>query len=1136
MEIGWQCRMWEPRVPMDLYTVVDRVRDLVEERRRVSYRTIQVQFELTTEQLDAVREELLYTHAGDVGQDGRGLVWLAEAATPAGRTPSLTYHRQTAERRQLTMLFCDLVDSTPLADRFDIEEFRDVMGVYYDTCCKVIAQYDGHVALYLGDGLLVYFGYPYAHEDDAQRAVRAGLGIIDAVRRLEPTVIAEHGASLAVRLGCHTGPVVVGEVGDPSHGDELALGATPNIAARLQSVAAPNTLVIGALTHQLLGGAFVCTSLGTPPLKGVATPLEVFQVISETTARTRVEALGDALTPLVGRERELGRLARNWADAAAGRGRVVLVSGEAGIGKSRLARALTDRVADAGAWLTLCQCSPYYQRTALFPVIDLLKRIVMDFDRQVTTEQQERALEGFLLQLGFSLKSAMPLFMSLLSLPPTTEYPAPDITPAEQKQLTLDALLTILKRRAERQCVLFVVEDLHWIDPTTKEFLDMVVSEIGTSHVLAVFTHRPDIDPPWPEGPMVEQIPLERLPETEVAELIHLVAGGKSLPDDVLHEVVSKTDGVPLFVEETTKMLLESGLLEEHHDHFELTGHLQSLAVPSTLHDSLMARLDRLAEVKWLAQLAATLGREFTYALLKGVCGWADERLGANLERLVTAEFLYQERTPPHSTYRFKHALIQEAAYQSLLKTVRQAHHQRIANTLRIDFPDVVSAHPELLAHHYTAAGLTEQAIPYWLNAGRLALHRFANHEAISHATRGLELLATLPQTRDRDEQELALQLLLGPARSSIAGPHACEHIFARARELGRSIGISGPELFPTLSGLANAKIVRGDLREARKLADESLEYAEMLNDSLILAAAHWMVAYVAFWQGDITDVRDHSRKGLEFYNPDQHVVGVASYNQNPGIVCGYLNALAGWMLGYPTQAVADMNETLTHARDLGHPFSLGMSLLFAAQLAQLRRDPETSLEQAEEGIRVSADQRMHAVELWCLLPRGWALVQQGNRSGGIADIREAMDRRRRMGMGAVWPWFLALYADGCGALGEIDEGLRALDEAAEWVQRNDERLYSAEVHRIRGELLLRLGDSNEAQAERCYQQALTVAREQQAKSWELRAATSMSRLWQRQGHDSEARALLSPVYDWFTEGFDTLDLQDARTLLSELS
>lgn len=1129
----------EADVPLDLYAVVDRVKGLVEQRRRVSYRAIEVQFELTPDQLDAVREEILYAHADQVGEDGKGLVWLAATARPADspgeEPPSLAEQRPTAERRQLTMLFCDLVDSTPLASRFDIEEWRDLMGAYYDTCAKVIEQYDGHIALYVGDGLLVYFGYPYAHEDDAQRAVRAGLGIIEAVRRLDAVVAADHNASLAVRLGCHTGPVVVGEVGDRSHGDELALGETPNIAARLQGVAAPNTLVIGTLTHQLLGGAFTCTSLGTPPLKGVVTPIEVFQVLNESTARTRVEALGDALTPLVGRERELADLERAWSDALAGRGRVVLLSGEAGIGKSRLARALTDRVAEDGAWLTLCQCSPYYQQTALYPVTDLMRRTVLDFDRLTTTEQRTRALEGFLVQNGFALESTMPLFMSLLSLPPSTEYPAPHITPAEQKQLTLRALVTILMRRAERQPVLFVVEDLHWVDPTTQELLDMVVNQIAASRILALFTYRPGVEASWPNGPNVQRLRLARLPEAEVAELTHMVAGGKSLPDDVLQEVVTKTDGVPLFVEELTKMLLESGLLTEHHDRFELTGHLQSLAVPSTLHDSLMARLDRLAEVKWLAQLAATLGREFTYALLKAVCGWDDHRLGPNLERLVSAEFLFQERTPPHATYRFKHALIQEAAYQSLLKTVRQAHHQRIANTLRTDFPDVVSAHPELLAHHYTAAGRTEQAIPYWFNAGRLAQQRYANHEAVSHATRGLELLETVPHSRDRDKQELALQLLLGPARSSLAGPHACEQNFTRARELGRSLGTSSRELFPALSGLANAKIVRGDLREARALAEESLELAEAQDDSLILAAGHWMLAYVAFWQGDVADAAAHSRRGLEFHNPDQHVAGVARYNQNPGIVCGYVNALATWMLGYPTQAVIAMDRTVAHARELHHPFSVGMSLLFSAQLAQLRRDPETSLAHADEALTVSSEQRLHAVELWCLLPRGWALVQRGEAAAGIADIREAMDRRRRMGMGAVWPWFLALYADGCGALGDIDEGLRALDEAVAWVQRNDERLYAAEVHRLRGELLLRRADPDVRQAEYCFEQALSTARAQRAKSWELRAATSMARLWQRQDRRDEARVLLSSVYDWFTEGLDTPDLRDARTLLDDL-
>jgi predicted ATPase/class 3 adenylate cyclase len=1111
-------------MPMDLYTVVDRVKDLVEQRRRISYRAIQLQFELSPDQLDIVCEELLYTHGDEVGQDGRGLMWLHSRRRP------------TPERRQLTMLFCDIVDSTALAGRFDIEEWRDLMGIYYDTCTKVVAQYGGHVALYIGDGLLVYFGYPYAHEDDAQRAVRAGIGIIDAVKRLTVPVAAQRGVTLAVRLGCHTGPVVVGEVGDPSHGDELALGETPNIAARLQGVATPNTLMISALTHQLLGGAFTCTPLGTPALKGIAAPIEVFQVLSESTARTRVEAFGEVLTPLVGREREFTRLAQHWTAAAAGRGRTLLVSGEAGIGKSRLVRALTDHAAEEGAWLTLCQCSPYYQQTALHPVTDLMKRVVLDFHRHATADQRIQALEGFLLQCGFALDLMMPLFMELLSLPPNDDYPPPDITPAEQKRLTMHALGTILKRRAERQPVLFVVEDLHWADPTTMEFLDMVVDQVRDDRVLAVFTYRDEIDVPWADGPTVERLRLGRLSEPDVATMTHFVAQGKSLPREILHEVVTKTDGIPLFVEELTKTLLESDFLEEHPDRFELTGRLHTLAVPTSLHDSLMARLDRLAEVKWLAQLAATLGREFDYVLLQAVCGWRDERLRSVLDQLVAAEFLYQEKTPPEATYRFKHALIQEAAYQSLLKTVRHTHHQRIANALRTGFPDVVSAHPELLAHHYTEAGLIEQAVPYWLDAGRVAVRRFANHEAISHATRGLELVAALPPSRSRDELEIALLLLLGPARSSIAGPHACEDTFARARELGRQLGTSTPELFPTLTGLANAKIVRGELRAARALADESLELAEHLNDSLILAAAHWIVAYAAFFAGDVVDVHDHSQMGLESYDPDQHVTGTSAYNQNPGVVCGYLNAISEWFLGYPDQALAAMNRALEHARDLAHPFSIGMSLLFSAKLAQLCRDPDTARTHAEEALEIGAAHQWHAVELWCLLPRGWALMQRGEPVAGVADIREAMDRRRRMDMAAVWPWFLTVYAEGCGALGQFGEALRALDEAEDWVQRNDERLYTAEVHRVRGELLLRVDVNNEAEAARCFEHALTTARNQCAKSWELRAAMSLARLRRAQGCPDGARTLLASVYGWFSEGFDTADLRDARMLLDELS
>jgi class 3 adenylate cyclase/predicted ATPase len=1116
---------------MDFYAVLDQVVELVRNRGRVSYQVLKLKFDLDDKHFQALKEELLFAHRGTIRDESSGFVWAGEPrvslATPQSQSPE-------AERRHLTMLFCDLVGSTPLASQFDPEEWREIMRAYYDTCGKVIARFDGHIAVYLGDGLLVYFGYPLAHEDDAQRAVRAGLGIVEAVGQLNAVLTEKHGVSLAVRLGCHTGLVVVGQLSGTGR-DDMALGETPNIAARLQGIAAPNTLVIGALTYQLLGGLFTCRPLGTPPLKGVAAPLEVYQVLSESTARTRLEAIGNTgLTPLVGRQTEVQRLQESWAQVVDGRGQVVLLSGEAGIGKSRLVRHISEHASDA-AWLIPFQCSPFYQHTALHPAIDALERVGLGFERHDSATQKMRKLEGWLVQNGQPLADAVPLFSSLLSIPLTPEYTAVTAPPDQQKQQTLQAIATITLNRAAQQPVLFVMEDLQWVDPTTIELLSLIIERAPAARIMMLLTYRPDFEPPWAPLAHLEAITLGRLPPDEAAELTSEVAGGKTLPVDVMSQVIAKTDGVPLFIEELTKMLLESGLLIERAGRYELTGPLPALAIPNTLHDSLTARLDRLSPVKSLAQLAATLGRDFSYALLRAVAPWDDDTLRRGLRQLTEAELLYERGLPPASTYRFKHALIQDAAYQSLLKSTRQQHHQRIAQTLESHFPETVSTQPELLAHHYTEAGLTAQAIPYWQASGQRALQRYANREAANHANRGLELLSTLPETPQRAKQELSLQIVLGPALSFVHGPQSAEHIYARACELARHVG-STPELFPALSGLQYAQIVRGHMHKARALAEEFLGLAEPKQDPLILAVGHRMLAYTAWWQGDFIDVRNHSAQGLAFYNRDQHRTCVVSYTQDSGVLCGYLSALADWVLGYPTRAVQAMERTVAHAQGLEHPYSVAITLLFAAQLSQLRRDPGSARTQAEAAIAVSREHGLDAVELWCLLPRGWALAEQGEATKGIADIREGMERRRAHGIGAVWPWFFALLAEAYGKVGQLGEGLTALQEALQWVQRNDERLYEAEVYRVRGELLLKQDVPDTAEAEQCFQRALQVARQQQAKSWELRAATSLSRLWQLEGKRGDARELLMPVYTWFTEGFDTADLQDARVLADRLS
>jgi class 3 adenylate cyclase len=793
---------------MDYDAILSQVLVLLRQQKRLSYRVLKLRLQLDDDTLEALKEDLIYAKHVAVDEEGKVLVWTGDAGAAtinsSGVTPSVEPSDTTsgqdlqvgspsqaprtpdAERRQLTVLFCDLVDSTVLASRLDPEDWREVVRAYQETCAKVIARYEGHVAQYLGDGLLVYFGSPQAHEDDAHWASRAGLGMVEAMGQLNTRLEQERGIQLAVRLGCHTGLVVVGEVGGGIRQEQLALGETPNVAARLQGIAEPNTLVISAATVQLLGGFFACRSLGPHHLKGLAQPIEVYQVLSERTARTRLEAAGrTGLTPLVGREAEVALLRERWAQVKEGMGQVVLLSGEAGIGKSRLVQVLAEQAAaEPRAWLTPCQCSPYHQNTALYPMIELLERVALRFEREESPEQKCRKLEGFVVQYGLPPAEAVPLLAALLSLPLGADYAPLPLSPEQQKQRTLTAFLTILLRIAAQQPVLFVMEDLHWVDPTTQEFLTLLVDQGPTARILALFTFRPDFRPPWTGRSHLTQVTLPRLPRRQAAEMTGRVAHSKALPPEVVEQVLAKTDGVPLFVEELTKMVLESGLLQERDDRYELTGAFPPLAIPTTLHDSLMARLDRLAAVKGLAQLGATLGREFSYDLLQAVAPWDEDTLQRGLHQLVAAEFLYQQGVPPQATYLFKHALIQEAAYQSLLRSTRQQQHQHIAQVLEARFPEVCEMQPELLAHHYTQAGINAQAIPYWQRAGQSAVQRSANVEAVAHFRKGLALLATLPDSPARLQQELDLLTSLGPVLTTTSGPGlpAVEEVYSRAR------------------------------------------------------------------------------------------------------------------------------------------------------------------------------------------------------------------------------------------------------------------------------------------------------------------------------------------------------------------
>jgi TOMM system kinase/cyclase fusion protein len=1144
---------------MEFYAVLDQVVALLQRRGRVTYNALKLQFHLDDDQLAVLKDEILYAHPQVVEDAGRGLRWTGDTAAPQipappapqhapppvsqsddppqGAAPPTTPHPPDAERRQLTVLFCDLVDSTRLASQLDPEELREVVRAYQDTCAKVIARFEGHIAQYLGDGLLVYFGYPRAHEDDAQRAVRAGLGMVEALGQLNTRLARERGVRLAVRLGCHTGLVVVGEMGGGTQQEQLALGETPNLAARLQGLAASNTLVISAATVPLLGGFFACQALGAHLLKGFAQPIEVYQVLFESTARSRLEAAGSAdLTPLVGREQEAALLRERWAQVKDGLGQVVLLSGEAGIGKSRLVQVLMEYVAtEPHAWLTPCQCSPYYQNTALYPLIELLERVALRFDRDESPPQKLGKLEGFLVQYGLPLAEAMPLLAALLSLPLTADYAPLTLSPEQQKQKTLHAFLAIFLRIAAQQPVLFVMEDLHWVDPSTLELLSLLVDQGPTARILALFTFRPDFSPPWTGRAHLTQVTLNRLPRRQAIEMTDRVAHSKTLPPEVVEQVVAKTDGVPLFVEELTKMVLESGLLREREERYELTGPLPPLAIPATLHDSLMARLDRLAAVKGLAQLGATLGREFSYELLQAVAPWDEETLQRGLHQLVAAEFLYQRGLPPQATYVFKHALIQDAAYQSLLRSTRQRYHQHMAQVVEARFPEVCDTQPELLAHHYTEAGLSAQAIQYWQRAGQRAIERSAHLEAVAHLTKGLEVLATLPDTPERAQQELDLQTTLGPALIATKGYAAPDvaQAYTRARELCQQVGET-PQLFPVLWGLWYFYTLRAEFHTARELEVQCLTLAQRVQDPALLLQAHFMPGTTSLHLGELVRARGSLEQAIALYDPRQHRAQAWLYGEETGVIAQAYIGRPLWLLGYPDQALRRSHQAVLLAQERAYPISLAFASTWAATVRQFRREAAATQARAEALIALSREQGFAIWEAFGKVLQGWALAAQGRGEEGIAQMRRGHDAWQATGAELDRPYFLVLLAEAYGKVGQIEAGLVLLAEASAVVDKG-ERYWEAELYRLKGELLARAAEQH-TEAETCFRQALEVARRQQAKSLELRAAMSLARLWQQQGKRVEARDLLAAVYGWFTEGFDTADLQDTKALLAELS
>jgi class 3 adenylate cyclase/predicted ATPase len=1035
-----------------------------------------------------------------------------------------------AEHRQLTVMFCDLVGSTALSSQLDPEDLRDVISAYHRTVAKVVTGFDGFVAKYMGDGVLVYFGYPRAHEDDAERAVRAGLGLIDAVGGLDIKSV-----GLQARVGIATGLVIVGDlIGEGSAQEQSVVGETPNLAARLQALAEPDTVVIAAGTRRLLGDLFEYRDLGAVEVKGIAGPVPAWQVMCQSVVASRFEALrGSAMTRLVGRDEEIDLLLRRWARAKAGDGQIVLVSGEAGIGKSRITAALEERLQTDPHLRLRYFCSPYHQDSALSPFIDQLGRAAKFAPDDMPAARLEK-LEA-LLARAEPPNEDVAVLADLLSLPASKRHPLPSFSPQRKKERILEALIRQLDGLASRQPVVMVFEDAHWIDPTSRELLDLIVERVRNLPVLLIVTFRPEFQPPWTGQPQVSMVTLNRLDRHDRTVLVEQIAGGKALPGDVIDQIVDRTDGVPLFVEELTKSVLESGLLREEVDRYVLDGALPPFAIPITLNDSLMARLDRLASVRHVAQIGAAIGREFSYRLLRVVSRLPEDELQAALGRLAASELIFQRGAPPDAVYTFKHALVQDAAHGSLLRNTRQQLHAQIAEALEAHFPELMENQPELFAQHYAEAGLVEKSVACWGKAGRRSAARSAMAEAAAQLQKGLDQLELLPDTPEQQRQELEFRSALGAVLIAVKGIAAPEtgHAYARARKLWEQLG-SPSEFLGIPYGQSFHHAFRGELDLARRLDEDLLRLSRQRNNSAGLVLGHLSPGRNVMYTGRFARSRAHLEEALSLYDPISHRSLVHQGGIHPHVNSQAFLGIVLFCLGFPDQALARSSAAIAEARRLVHSTSLASSVGLDVILLSLVGDDAVMGERVDELIVVAAEQGFPQWRALGMIYRGWVKVKNGDVTEGISLLRGGASAYRATGAEAWTPYYIALLARACEIAGEVEEALTVLDDALRIVERTGERWFVAELNRHNGQLLLRQGHPEAV--EDLYRKAMSIAEEQGAKLWELRAAASLARLRRDQGHEAEARDLLSPVYAWFTEGFVTPDLKEAKALLDELT
>jgi class 3 adenylate cyclase/predicted ATPase len=1063
----------------------------------------------------------------------------ASAGTgPADKTNRVGGGLPEAERRQLTVMFCDLVGSTELSARLDPEDMRAVIGAYHRCCAELIERSGGFVAKYMGDGVLAYFGYPQAHEHDAERAVRAGLALVEAVPKLKIAAA----ASLAVRVGIATGLVVVGDlIGSGEAQERGIVGETPNVAARLQGIAEPNMVVIAESTRRLLGNLFELRDLEARNLKGIAGPSRAWAALRSSYVESRFEALhATDLTALVGREEEVELLLRRWSRAKTGEGQVVLLSGEAGIGKSRLTAALLERLAAEPHTRLRYFCSPQHTDSVLYPIVGQMERaaeLAHDDQPQVRLDK----LDALFAQTSTSIADVA-LFAEMLSTPSDGRYPTLELAPQQRRQRTLDALIVQLEALARSNPVLMIFEDAHWIDPTSLELFARVVDRIQTLRVLLIMTFRPEFNPPWIGQPHVATITINRLTRHEVGAMIDHVVGNKLLPTSIRQDIIERTDGIPLFVEEMTKAVLEA---ESEGGAQQTVAAVPSpaLAVPASLHASLMARLDRLGSAKEVAQIGAAIGREFSHTLLASVARKPGAELASALNRVVEAGLLFRQGVAPHATYLFKHALVQDAAYGTLLREPRRALHARIAETLERQFAEIAESHPELVAHHCTEAGLIEKAAGLWAKAGRHSLARSALAEAALQLTRALAQIAALPTTATLRREQMKLQVALANAlmhTKGFAAPDTKAAIEQASLYIEQAETLGEPPedpllLLSVLYGFWAASFVafKGDV--VRDLAAQFLAIAERQAVTVSLMQGHRLIGISLICTGDIAEGQAHLDRAIALYDPAEHRPLATRFGFDSGVSILIWRSLSLWILGHPDAALESVNEALKEARKIGQATTLMFALTYTSLAYIWCGDYAAANAQTDELIALTDEKGAVFWKVAATILEGIMAVTD-KAPTAVNMIASGITAWRSTGSTALMPLWLSYLAQAHAKLGGLDDAWRCIGEATTAVENTKEKWYGAEVHRIAGEIALMASESDADKAEVHFRRSLEIARAQQARSWELRAAMSMARLWRDQGKRHQAHDLLAPVYDWFTEGFDTADLKEAKGLVDELA